>query len=217
MLKIMPRQISNVENFTEIYVRHEIWNFSKKLAKNGKLEHDSNELNEKKQGENLYMKRSSNPISDPGYAHAVDKWYAEIDMYDWNNPGRGQLFITPDYPYLTLYLVWFCSRLESFFDPERLRSRNRSFHSSGLERFNKQLHGSCIYRWQERSLHRCTIQAKRKLQRPIWRKCTSTQIKIFHLLRKFSINSLAFLIRTMYMGSTGAIFFLSMLKSLFHL
>ena len=65
------------------------------MAKNGKLEHDSDELNEKKQGENLYMKRSSKPISDPGYAHAVDKWYAEIDMYDWNNPGKGQLFYHP--------------------------------------------------------------------------------------------------------------------------
>ena len=91
-----------------------------------------------------------------------------------------------------LNFVWFCSSLESFSDPERLRSRNRSFHSSRLERFNKQLYGSCIYRWQERSLRRCTIQAKRKLQRPIWRKCTSTQIKIFHLIRKFSINSLSF-------------------------
>ena len=72
---------------------HEIWNFSKKLAKNGKLKHDRDELKEKKQGENLYWKWSSKPISDPGYAHAVDKWYAEIDMYDWNNPGKGPFLL----------------------------------------------------------------------------------------------------------------------------
>ena len=62
-------------------------NYAKKLVQIGKLEHDSDELNQKQQGENLYKKWSSKPISDPGYAHAVDKWYAEIDMYDWNNPG----------------------------------------------------------------------------------------------------------------------------------
>ena len=81
----------SMEKFGTKNFRLEFWNFWKKLAKLGKLEHDSDELNQKQQGENLYMKRSSKPISDPGYAHAVDKWYAEIDMYDWNNPGRGQL------------------------------------------------------------------------------------------------------------------------------
>ena len=62
-------------------------NLWKKLVQIGKLEHDSDELNQKQQGENLYKSWSSKPISDPGYARAVDKWYAEIDMYDWNNPG----------------------------------------------------------------------------------------------------------------------------------
>merc|ERR1711887_44457 len=60
--------------------------YAQKLAEKGKLEHDSDELNEKKQGENLYMARSSRPITSPGYDRAVDKWYAEIDDYDWNNP-----------------------------------------------------------------------------------------------------------------------------------
>merc|ERR1712156_74607 len=60
--------------------------YAQKLADLGKLQHDSDELNSKWQGENLYMAMSWMPITNPGYDRAVDKWYAEIDDYDYSNP-----------------------------------------------------------------------------------------------------------------------------------
>ena len=60
--------------------------YAQKLADLGKLQHDSSELNEKWQGENLYMAMSWMPFTDPGYERAVDKWYDEIAEYDYSNP-----------------------------------------------------------------------------------------------------------------------------------
>ena len=67
--------------------------YAQKLADLGKLQHDSSELNEKWQGENLYMAMSWMPFTDPGYERAVDKWYDEIGEYDYSDqtftPGTG--------------------------------------------------------------------------------------------------------------------------------
>ena len=60
--------------------------YAQKLADLGKLQHDSSELNEKWQGENLYMAMSWMPFTDPGYERAVDKWYDEIGEYDYSDP-----------------------------------------------------------------------------------------------------------------------------------